>query len=123
MKFFWLIILFLIQKSTIIMQAQILHELVNNLNPYGVVIFTDDAKQKISLKSISNQNPAAIINLNKVNHTNINRSFEMSIFQNPRRSAVYIILLSKAQKHFKYWTILSGYQLYRQDLKQHYFFY
>lgn len=102
MKFYWLINFFLVQKI-IIMHADKLYKLIKNLNPYGCVIFTDNfqelnAEHYIFLGNLINLNPTVIIDLNEFNKSNDNRSFAMSIFQNPRKSAVYIIFLSKECK-------------------------
>lgn len=77
-----------------------LHELIHTLNPYGTVIFTDNLqeinfKQNIFLGNLMNRNPSIIIDLNDANQTNDYHTFKMTVFQNPRRSATYIVIPSK----------------------------
>lgn len=100
MKIFWLSFIFLVQESVINMRVQILHELIDDLNPYVIIIFTDNlkkinTKQNIFLRNLANQNPTVKIDLDNISQTNDNRSFELTVFINLRRSAICIILPSE----------------------------
>lgn len=92
-KILWWLILFFGQKNNVSI-AKELHKLIKSLEPYGIVIITDNPiNKKPFLENLISFNPAVIIDLNEfVNHTNDVRSFELSVFQNPRQSSVFVII-------------------------------
>lgn len=95
-KIFGCFFVFLISQN--IVPAKKILELINNLQPYSMVIFTNtirdiSAEQNIFLKELVNQNSAVNIKLSEVNQTNW--CLEMPIFRNPRRSTIYVILSSE----------------------------
>lgn len=83
------------------MHAEKLNKLIN-LNPYSLVIFTDNFQginfYQTTLNSLRSQSSAINIDLNKTKQINYNRSSEISIFKNPRKSAIYIIIPSEEIK-------------------------
>lgn len=92
--------LILVWLPTLMTNAKNLHDLIDNLKPYGVVIFTNDSKQhdfdrKITLGNLMSNQPVIAIDLNGVNHTNDDRSYEMLGFKNPRGSGIYVIIPSE----------------------------
>lgn len=97
MKIFWTIFIF-IGQQIVITGTKELHELINSQERYAKVIFTKtfleiNPDQTVLIKTLmSHDPPAVIIDLNKVNRTNDKRPFEMSIFENPRKSVIYLII-------------------------------
>lgn len=71
----------------------ILTKIINNLKPYETVIFTDHSMKKINLlENLIIYNPTVLLELS--NQTCDIRSFELSIFQNPRQTSVYIMIIN-----------------------------
>lgn len=96
MKILWWITVILTQQNFIIIIATELQNMINNLAAYETVIFTDGSMyQENFLEYFMNNKPSVIVDLNQfLNNTHEIQSFELSIFQNPRQSDVYIIITS-----------------------------
>lgn len=98
MKFFRFFLIFLI-KQTVFISGKELIQLINDLNPYEIVIFIDNLLnisfvQVNLIENLLNYNPVVLIDLNKVNQMKENRPTEMLILKNPRASITFIILPS-----------------------------
>lgn len=95
MKFIQLFIVLTFFKVGTSLHLREMSEITDHVKPYQVVICTDnfvkDKVQDFFISKIIDRTPSMILNFSDMKKSHDNRSLSMPVFQNPRKSAIYII--------------------------------